>query len=82
MDVEFKPSPRLKLIYWLYSLLYFIPVLAVCVAIPIYSILAGVLVGLTCGAIPLAVIAIWLPRFYESAVFRIEEDHLYAKSGV
>lgn len=82
MKIEFKPSPRLKLIYWLYSLLYFTPVLAICVATSIFNILAGVLVGLTCVAIPLAIIAIWLPRFYESVVFRIEEDHLYAKYGV
>ena len=82
MDVEFRPSPKLKLIYWLYSLMYFIPMLAVCVTISVFNVLAGAIVGLTCVVAPLTVVAIWLPCFYESVVFRIEEDHLYAKYGV
>ena len=82
MDVEFRPSPKLKLIYWLYSLMYFIPMLAVCVTTSVFNVLAGAIVGLTCVVAPLTVVAIWLPCFYESVVFRIEEDHLYAKYGV
>jgi len=79
---EFKPSPKLKRIYWLYSLLYFIPAAVVCVIISVLSTLAGLTVALNCIAIPLIVVGIWIPRFYESAVFRIEEDHIYARFGV
>ena len=28
------------------------------------------------------IIAIWIPKFYESIIFKIEEDHVYARFGV
>jgi len=30
----------------------------------------------------LIIIAIWIPKFYESIIFKIEEDHVYARFGV
>ena len=79
---EFKPSPKLKLVYWLYSLLYFIPMAIACIVISVFNALVGLVLIIACIIAPLIIIAIWIPRFYESVIFRIEEDHVYARFGV
>ena len=61
MVEEFKPSPKLKLIYWLYSLLYFVPMAIVCTVVSIFNVLVGIVLVLTCIIAPLIVIAVWIP---------------------
>jgi len=82
MGTEFKPSPKLKLIYWLYSLWYFVPMILAAIVILYFNLLAGIVFSLTLILVPLIVLAIWIPRFYNSIVFKLEEDHAYARYGV
>lgn len=82
MVEEFKPSPKLKLIYWLYSLPYFISMAIVCIVVSVFNVLVGLILAIACIIVPLIIIAIWIPRFYESVIFRIEDDHVYARFGV
>jgi len=82
MAEEFKPSPKMKLIYWIYFVIYLIPVITICAAISTVSLIAGAVFTMIAVLIPLIVLAVWIPRFYESVVFRVEEDHVYARYGV
>ena len=79
---EFKSSPKITVIYWLYSLGCFAPMIAVSAIIGYFNIYAGTLFAVGLVVVPLVVLAIWIPRFYRSIVFRLEEDHAYAKYGV
>lgn len=54
----------------------------VCTVVSILNVLVGIVLVLTCIIAPLIVIAVWIPRFYESVIFRIEDDHVYARFGV
>ncbi len=79
---SFKPSPKLVRIYWLYSLAYFIPA-AVCYGIITYfNVLIGIILYVTLIAAPAAFLAYWIPRFYGSIRFSLENDHAYASFGV
>jgi len=82
MVEEFRPSPKMKLIYWIYFFIYLIPMVAICIVISMVSIIAGAIFMVIAILIPLIVLAIWIPRFHESIVFRVEEDHVYARYGV
>ena len=84
--MEFKPSEKLKLIYCLYSLWFVIPMIAIVLGIVIgvgfpqaiasTAVLSSILIAVV------ALLAIWIPRFYRSTVFRLEQDHAYARYGV
>ena len=79
--MEFKPSPKLKFIYWLYALpaiviLAFITLLLVVVAPP------AALIPLIVLAAIVIILAIWIPRFYNSITYSLENDHAYSKFGV
>jgi len=78
---EFKSSPKITVIYWLYSLGYFAPMIAVSAIIGYINIYAGILLAIGLVA-ALVVLAIWIPKFHRSIVFKLEEDHAYAKYGV
>ncbi len=81
-EAEFKPSPRLKTIYWLYYLWYLIPLLAILfVALIEGSIVACIIVGALI-VVPTVILCIWIPRFFKSVVFKLENDHAYARFGV
>ncbi|ADM27498.1 membrane-flanked domain [Ignisphaera aggregans DSM 17230] len=82
MVEEFRPSPKMKLIYWIYFSIYLIPMAVICIVISMASIIAGAIFMVITILIPLIVLAIWIPRFYESIVFRVEDDHVYARYGV
>ncbi len=80
--MEFTPSPKLIKIYWLYSLWFFIP-------LAILSVLAYALGDVIVSLIMLALIigtfiflVIWIPRFYSSIRFKLEQDYAYARYGV
>lgn len=79
---EFKPSEKMKLIYWIYFLIYLMPMIVICVGVSAFNMFVGVALIVATIATPLIVLAVWLPRFYESTMFKIEEDHVYAKYGV
>jgi len=69
-------------IYWLYYLWYLVPAVITVAVVSAYSALAGLVLAVTCIVIPTAVIAIWIPRFYNSISFKLEKDHAYARYGV
>lgn len=79
---EFKSSPKITVIYWLYSLGYFAPMIAVSAIIGYFNIYAGILFAIGLVVVPLVILAMWIPRFYRSIIFKLEEDHAYAKYGV
>lgn len=54
----------------------------VCIVVSIFNVLVGLILAIACIIVPLMIIAIWVPRFYESVIFRIEDDHVYARFGV
>lgn len=80
--VAFRPSPKLTKIYWAYSLWYFIPMTVCCALIVLVNVWASIVSLILLVAIPAAFLAYWIPRFYESIVFRLEKDHAYARFGV
>jgi len=95
--VEFKPSEKLKLVYWLYSLWFIIPMTLVILGIAFYTMSVAVsyegttiysiaivplAILLTILAVVLVVLAVWIPRFYRSITFKLEKDHAYARFGV
>jgi len=80
--IEFKPSPKLTKIYWAYSLWYFIPTAACCALIALANVWASIASFILLIVAPAAFLAYWIPKFYESIVFRLEKDHAYARFGV
>ncbi len=79
---EFKPSPKLKSIYWLYSLLYLIPATVIGLVLLFLNIWVDLAFLLVLVIAPVVVLAVWIPRFYDSVLFKVEEDHVYARFGV
>jgi len=79
---DFKSSPKIVVIYWLYSLWYFAPMITISAIIGYFNIYAGVLFAIGLVIVPLVILTMWIPRFYRSIAFRLEEDHAYAKYGV
>ncbi len=45
-------------------------------AIPLIVTLSSIIITVA------LVLAVWIPRFYRSIVFRLESDHVYARFGV
>lgn len=80
--MEFKPSPKMNTIYWLYSLPYFIVVGVISGVIGFFNTLAGMVIALVFAVPVLILLVIWIPRFYARASFRLEKDHAYARFGV
>ncbi len=81
-EKKFKPSRALIKIYWIYSLACFIPE-AVCFAVvTYYNVVVGAILYTTLVAVPAALLAYWIPRFYRSVKFSLENDHAYAEFGV
>ncbi|NPA05080.1 MAG: PH domain-containing protein [Crenarchaeota archaeon] len=81
----FKPSPLMKLIYWIYYTAFYAAPIAVLLA-SIALLTGQVLVSALLACILLVpetiILGVWIPRFYESIVFSLEKDHCYARYGV
>ncbi len=80
--VEFRPSPTLVRMYWMYSLWYFIPAAVCSGLLALVSVLASLAAFALLVVVPAAFLAYWIPRFYRSITFKLEGDHAYAKYGV
>ncbi len=80
--MEFKSHEKLKTIYWLYTLPYIIPMAVICAIVSWFHVLVGAVLAVLTIGIPVIILAIWIPRFYSSITFRLEEDHAYARYGV
>ena len=80
---EFKPSPQFKKLYYIYLLLaiifgilwWYIPVLLL---IPF-----EVKVGITIPILAILIfIAYWIPKYYETIVYKLTENEIIWRSGV
>ena len=80
---KFKPSPRFKRLYYIYLLIAFLlgvltwyvptlilapPVVKIAVTIPVFAVLSFT--------------ALWIPRYYETIVYRLSEDEAHSRRGV
>lgn len=81
-SVEFRPSPSLVRMYWMYSLWYFIPAALCSGLLALISVWASLTAFAVLVVIPAALLTYWIPRFYRSITFKLERDHAYAKYGV
>ena len=79
--MEFKPDVKLKKMYFLYSLWATVPLAGISVILSFLHVI-GMLFSLIALITLTSFLSIWIPRFYNSVKFRIEEDHAYARYGV
>ena len=82
VPIEFRPSPKLVRIYWMYSLWYFIPAVISYSLVALVNVLLSVVLLVILVALPVAFLAYWIPRYYRSITFKLEKDHAYARFGV
>ena len=79
--MEFRPSPKLKIIYWLYSLPGLIPLtLIALILMAQHSMLA--LPSLIAFSIIVIFLAYWIPKFQITTIFKLEEAFICSKYGV
>ncbi len=78
VPIEFRPSPKLVRIYWMYSLWYFIPAVISYSLVALVNVLLSVVLLVIFVALPVAFLAYWIPRYYRSITFKLEKDHAYA----
>ncbi|RLF19694.1 MAG: hypothetical protein DRZ82_04865 [Thermoprotei archaeon] len=91
VKVELKPSPKMKMLYIIYVLLIvLVGILSWCVPITILFInnrlVLALLVLLITVYLPLGIsltiFTYWLPRYYDSIKYIVEEDRLIVRKGV
>ncbi|RLG83240.1 MAG: hypothetical protein DRO18_08070 [Thermoprotei archaeon] len=82
VPIEFRPSPKLVRIYWMYSLWYFIPAVISYSLVALANVLLSIILLIVLAALPAAFLAYWIPKYYRSITFKLERDHAYAKFGV
>jgi len=80
---EFKPSPKMKTLYYLYFILavilgiltWFIPLILL---VPL-----GITLFISIIILPiLIVIAYWIPKYYDSIIYKFTENEIIGKRGV
>ena len=80
---EFKPSPRMKTLYYLYFILavilgiltWFIPLILL---VPLEVVLFISMIILPI----LIIIAYWIPKYYNSIIYKFTENEIIGKRGV
>ncbi|MCD6127621.1 MAG: PH domain-containing protein [Methanomicrobia archaeon] len=83
INEEFRPAPQLKKLYWIYFvlaiflgvlwwcipvILFAPPVITVCISLPIVAVLIFT--------------AYWIPKYYDSIVYKLTENEIIWKRGV
>ena len=83
INEEFRPAPQLKKLYWIYFvlaiflgvlwwcipvILFAPPVITVCISLPIMAVLIFT--------------AYWIPKYYDSIVYKLTENEIIWKRGV
>jgi len=82
---EFKPAPQLKKVYYIYWVLIPFGILIYCIPyIPdlffaSFRIKIGVLIAILA---PLIFIAYWIPKYYDTIVYKLTEDKIMWRRGV
>ncbi len=79
---RFTSNKKLLEIYWIYSLPIFVILWCLSGALLSLKYYTAALISAIFSALFLAFLCIWIPRFYNSIVFKVEDDHAYAKFGV
>jgi len=83
INEEFRPAPQLKKLYWIYFVLaIFLGVLWWCIPV----ILFAPPVITVCISLPIMVVLIftayWIPKYYDSIVYKLTENEIIWKRGV
>jgi len=80
---EFKPSPKLKTLYYLYFIFAAIPgILSWFIPLILFAPLGVALLFLMIILPILIFIAYWIPKYYDSIIYRFTENEIIGKRGV
>jgi len=79
--LRFGPSPRLVVVYWLYTLIALTALALVSLAAYLASPVAGIAVSVA-GLAAFIAMTFWAPMLYRTADFRVEDGYAYARYGV